>query len=193
MAVLITGNMFIVDNLVEINTYFQYYIKKFCSFIPPYLYPLFVFIVVQNTSTHIVYHLISIRFILFYRCLLNQRGTIRNYKSNINLCCVTYLLRYLNLLVFIFSHSCCCLVTKSCPTLWDPMDCNTPGFPVLHYPPEFAQTHVHWVSDAIQPSHPLLPPSPALNLSQNLCLFQWVKSSHQVAKILELQLQHQSF
>ena len=75
--------------------------------------------------------------------------------------------------------------------LCDPKDCNTPGFPVLHYLPEFAQTHVHWVDDAIQPSHPLLPTSPALNLSQNQGLFQWVGSSHQIAKVLELQ--HQSF
>ena len=55
---------------------------------------------------------------------------------------------------------CCCSVVKSCLTLCDPMDSNVPGFPVLHYLPEFAQTHVHWVSDAIQPSHPLLPTSP---------------------------------
>ena len=75
--------------------------------------------------------------------------------------------------------------------LCDPKDCNTPGFPVLHYLPEFAQTHVHWVDDAIQPSHPLLPTSPALNFSQNQGLFQWVGSLHQVAKVLELQ--HQSF
>ena len=70
------------------------------------------------------------------------------------------------------------------------MDCSTPGFPVLHYLPEFAQTH----GDAIQPFQPLLPPSPyVLNLSQHQGLFQWVSSSHQVAKVLELQLQHQSF
>ena len=64
------------------------------------------------------------------------------------------------------SHFCCCCsVTKSCRTLCNPMDCSTPGFPVLHYLPEFAQTHVHWVGDAILTSHPLLPPSPpALNL-----------------------------
>ena len=81
-----------------------------------------------------------------------------------------------------------------CPTLWDPMDCSTPVFPVHHQLPELAQTHVHWVGDAIQPSHPLLPPSPpALNLSQHQGLFQWVGSSHQVAKVLELQLQRQSF
>ena len=75
-----------------------------------------------------------------------------------------------------------------------PMNCSTTGFPVLHYLPEFAQTHVHWVGDAIQPSHPLSPTSPpAFNLSQHQGLFQWVSSLHQVAKVSELQLQHQSF
>ena len=79
-------------------------------------------------------------------------------------------------------------------SLCDIMDCSTLGFPVLHYLPEFAQTHVHWVSDAIQPPHPLLPPSlAALNLSQHQGLFQWVSSLHQMAKVLELQLQHQCF
>ena len=61
----------------------------------------------------------------------------------------------------------CCSVAQSCPTLCDPMDCSTSGFPVLHHLLEFAQTHVHWVSDAIQPSHPLSSPSLALNLSQH--------------------------
>ena len=76
---------------------------------------------------------------------------------------------------------------QSCPTLCDPMDCSTPGFPVLHYLPKFAHTHIHWVSDAIQPSHPLSPPSPlALHLSQHQDLFQWVSSSHHIAKVLEL-------
>ena len=70
-------------------------------------------------------------------------------------------------------------VTQSCPTLCNPMDCSTPGLPV------------HWVSDVIQPSHPLLSPSPpAFNLSQHQGLFKWVSSSHQVAKVLEFQLQH---
>ena len=74
------------------------------------------------------------------------------------------------------------------------MDCSTPGFSVRHQFLEFTQTHVHWVSDAIQPSHPLLSPSsPAFNLSQHQGLFKWVSSSHQVVKILEFQLQHQSF
>ena len=77
----------------------------------------------------------------------------------------------------------CCSVAKLCPTLWDCMDCSTPGFPLLNELLEFAQTHhVHWVGAAAQPSHPLLPPSPpALNLSQHQGLFQWVRSSHQVA------------
>ena len=74
------------------------------------------------------------------------------------------------------------------------MDCSPPGFPLLHYLPELAQTHVHWVSDAIQSSHPLSSPSLlALNLSQHQGLFQWVSSLHQAAKVLEPQLQHQSF
>ena len=84
--------------------------------------------------------------------------------------------------------------TQSCPTHCDPMDCSTPGFPVLHHFPELAQTYVHWVDEAIQPSCPPLSPSPpAFNLSQHQGLFQWVGSLHQVAKVLELQLQHQSF
>ena len=88
----------------------------------------------------------------------------------------------------------CCSVTKSCPTHYKPRDCSTPGLPVLHYLPEFAQTHVHWVGDAIQPSHPLLSSSPpAFNLSQHQGFFQWAGSLHLVAEVLQLQLQHQSF
>ena len=88
----------------------------------------------------------------------------------------------------------CSSVAHSCPTLCDPMDYSTPGLLVHHQFPELAQTHVHCVSDTIQPSHPLLPPSPpAFSLSQHQRLFQWVSSSHQVAKVLEFQLQHQSF
>ena len=85
-------------------------------------------------------------------------------------------------------------VAQSCPTLSDPMDYSTPGFPVHHQLLEFTQTHVHWVGDAIQPSHSLSSPSPpAFNLSQHWGLFQWVSSSQEVAKVLEFQLQHQSF
>ena len=85
-------------------------------------------------------------------------------------------------------------VVQSCPTLCNPMDYITPGFPVHHQLPEFTQTHVHWVGDSIQPSHPLSSPSPlTFNLSQHQGLFKWVSSSHQVSKVLEFQLQHQSF
>ena len=85
-------------------------------------------------------------------------------------------------------------VAQSCPTLCDPMDYSTPGLPVHHQLPEFTQTQVHSVRDAIQPSHSLSSPSPpALNLSQHQGLFKWVSSSHQVAQVLEFQLQHQSF
>ena len=87
-----------------------------------------------------------------------------------------------------------CSFTKLCLTLHDLMNMSVPGFLVCHCLSEFAQTHAHWVSDAIQPSHPLSPPSlPALNLSQHKSFFQWVSSSHQVARVLELQLQHQPF
>ena len=85
----------------------------------------------------------------------------------------------------------CCSVAKLC---CDPMDCSTPSFPVHHYLLEFAQTHVRWVDDIIQPSHPLSSPSPlALSLSQHQGVFQWVSSSYQVARVLELQLGHQLF
>ena len=85
-------------------------------------------------------------------------------------------------------------VAQSCLTLWDSVDCSTPGHPVHHQLLEFTQTHVHWVGDAIQPSHPLSSPSPpAFNLSQHQGLFKWVSSSHQVDKVMEFQLQHQSF
>ena len=85
-------------------------------------------------------------------------------------------------------------VTQSCPTLCDPMDWSIPGLPVHHQLPEFTLTPVHWVNDAIQPSHRLSSPSPpALNLSQHQGLFKWVSSSHQVAKVLEFQLQYQPF
>ena len=80
-------------------------------------------------------------------------------------------------------------VAQSRPILCDPMGCCTPGLPVLHQLPEFTQTHVHWVSDAIQPSHLLSSPSPpAFGLSQHQGLFKWVSSSHQVDKVLEFKL-----
>ena len=85
-------------------------------------------------------------------------------------------------------------VAQSCLTLCDPMNCSTTGLPVHHQLPDFTQTHVHQVNDAIQPSHPLSSPSPpAPNPSQHQSLLQRVNSSHEVAKVLEFQLQHQSF
>ena len=81
-----------------------------------------------------------------------------------------------------------------CPTLYDPMNHSTPGLPVHHQLLEFTQTHVHQVSDTIQPCHPLSSPSPtAPNPSKHQDLFQWVTSSHEVAKVLKFQLQYQSF
>ena len=85
-----------------------------------------------------------------------------------------------------------CSIAQSCLNLCNPMHCSTPSLPDIHYHPEFAQTHVHWVDDAIQQSHPLPPTSPpALSLTQHQSLFQWVGSSRQVAKVLGLQ--HQFF
>ena len=85
-------------------------------------------------------------------------------------------------------------VTQSCLTPWDPMNHSTPGIPIHHQLPEFTQTHVYQVGDAIQPSHPLSSPSPpALNPSRHQGLFQWVNSSHHLSKVLEFQLQNQSF
>ena len=85
-------------------------------------------------------------------------------------------------------------VAQSCPTLWDLMNHSTPGLPVYHQLLEFTQTHIHRVNDAIQPSHLLQSPSPlAPNPSHHQSLFQWVNSSHEVAKVPEFQLEHHSF
>ena len=87
-------------------------------------------------------------------------------------------------------------IAQSCLTFCDPLDCSMPGFPIHHQLPELTQTHVHWIRDAIRPSHPHSSPSlSTFNLSAfNLQgLFQWVSSLHRVAKVLEFQLQHQSF
>ena len=98
-------------------------------------------------------------------------------------------------------HTVCNLVSslqfssvQPCPTFSHPMNRSTPGLPVHHKLLESAQTQVHWVGDAIQPSHPLSSPSPpTLNLSHYQGLFKWVNSLHEVAKVLEFQLQHKSF
>ena len=112
------------------------------------------------------------------------------YASNI------YSLSNLETLTSVYTvnqFSCCCSFGKLCHTLCDPMDCSTSGFPVLHSLLEFAQVHVLWIGGAIQPSHSLSPSSPfAFNISQHQGLFQWDGCLHQMAKVLELQLQHQS-
>ena len=88
----------------------------------------------------------------------------------------------------------CCSVTQLCLTLCDPMNCSTPGLSVLRHLLKFAQVYFHCIDDAIQPSHPQMPSSSsALNLSQHQGLFWWVSCLHQMTKILEFQLQHQSF
>ena len=131
--------------------------------------------------------LLHIRRITEIHCLLNeswfcqghQNACLSGDNSNTN-----------NLL----SPSVSSVQSLSCVWLCDPMNHSTPGLPVHHQLPEFIQTHVHWVGDAIQPSHPLSSSSPpAPSPSQHQGLFQWVSSLHQVAKVLEFQLQHQSF
>ena len=104
--------------------------------------------------------------------------------------CINYIHNVVNLFSSVQFSS----VAQSCLTFFDPMNRSMPGLPVHHQLPEFTQTHVHRVGDAIQPSHPLSAPSPpAPNPSQHQGLFQWVISLHEVAKVLEFQLQHQSF
>ena len=105
-----------------------------------------------------------------------------------------YFFLWLSTCILSFSSVQFSSVAQLCPTLCDPMNCSTPGLPFHHQILEIAQTHVHWVGDAIRPSHPLSSPSPpTLNLCQHQGLFKWVSSSHQVAKVLEFKLQNQSF
>ena len=115
-----------------------------------------------------------------------ESGSI-NFKSRICLFLENHMTCY-NAELSFYQFS---TVTQSCPILFDPMDCSMPDFPVHHHLSELAQTHGHRVGDASQPSHPLSSPSPpAFNLLQHQGIFQGVSSSHQVAKVLELQLQH---
>ena len=111
-----------------------------------------------------------------------ETSTIRDCFSSTGYRLVSWVRLLVCGLVFIQFSS----AAQSCLTLYSLMDCHTPDFPVLHQLLELAQTHIHWVDDAIQPSHPLLSPSPpAFNLSQHQGLFQWVSSSHQVAIVLD--------
>ena len=105
----------------------------------------------------------------------------------------SWLISLLDLLTLCYKTRFSSVQSLSPVWLCDPMECSMPGLPVHHQLPELSQTHVHRVGDAIHPSHPLSSPSPAFSLSQHQGLFQWVSSSHQVAKVLEFQLQHQSF
>ena len=141
--------------------------------------------------------------------LRSLNKTVSNICEIRNICeitwfCLRLLAKVTTLLTFCVIHSFAFFfkhlsvqfssVTQSCPTLCNPMNRSTPGLAVHHQLPESTETHVHWVSDAIQPSHPLLSAaSPALSLSQHQSLFQCVSSLHQMAKVLEFQLQQQSF
>ena len=130
---------------------------------------------------------------IYYIESITQKQQILRRSKNYTLSNINILLNSvldLNPVFALFFSS----VAQSCQTLWDPMNCSMPGLPVHHQFPEFTQTHVHQVRDAIQPSHPLSSPSPlAPNPSQHQGLFQWVNSSHEVAKVLQFQPQHQSF
>ena len=129
--------------------------------------------------------------LLYYQCISN----LQVYWLELNECEIIIKGKVLAFAVTTsFSSVQFSSITQSCPTLCDPMNHSMPGLPVHHQLPEFTQTHVHRVGDAIQPSHPLSSPSPPVpNPSQHQGLFQWVNSSHEVAKVLEFQLQHQSF
>ena len=134
----------------------------------------------------------SIAFAIFHLSLVlayTQRDRLQKDVNARRQECLGAILKVCLPYLFQFSS-----VVQLCRTLCNPMNYSMPGLPVHHKHPEFTQTHVYRVSDAIQPSHPLLSPSPpAPNPSQHQSLFQLVSSSHQVAKILELQLQHQCF
>jgi len=134
------------------------------------------FIVVDKLGSWIV----NINFTFLYRQKLHNKNNIKSTQEG------TW--KFTFPLKVHFSS-----VPQSYPTLCNPMNCSTSSLPVHHQLPESTQNHVHWVGDAIQPSHPLSFRSPAFNLSQHQGLFKWVSSSHLVAKVLEFQPQHQSF
>ena len=124
------------------------------------------------------------------RCLLLGRKSMTNLESTLKSRDITLPTKVCLVKTMVFPVQ----FSSVTQTLCDPMNRSTPGLPVHHQFPEFTQTHVHWVCDAIQPPHPLSYPSPpAFNLSHHQGLFKWVSSSHQVAKVLEFPLQHPSF
>ena len=125
--------------------------------------------------------------LLHYRQILYHLSHQWNPYMYVCVCIYIYIYIYIYISSVQFSHS---VVSDSC----DPMNRSTPGLPVYHQLLDSTQTHVYWVGDAIQPSHPLSSPSPpALNPSQHQDLFKWVRSSRQVAKVLQFQFQYQSF
>ena len=168
---------------------------NFLFFSPLSLCP-FMFVYVSKLY-HSPYFLLLFPFILFIPLHLWSLFKSFGLSSLLTFCLVPYLvLPPPNIYrpQFLIGLEVCCSVTQSYLTICSSMDCTMLGFPVLHCLPELAQVHIHWVSDAIQPSHPLLSPSPlAFNLSQHQGLFQGVNFSHQVTKGLELWFQHQSF
>ena len=139
-------------------------------------------------------HAISQARILEWLAIFLLQGIFPTQGSNLNLLHWQFLYRWAlaspkQLLAWTKINLQFSSVTRSCPSLCDPMNCSTSGLPVHHQLLEFTQTHVHQIGDAIQLSHPLSSPSPpAPNPSQHQSLFQWVNSSHEVAKVLEFQL-----
>ena len=145
----------------------------------------YIFCDVKNTRKHELYQIGWYFIIIFKKIHSTQLSTVQvlhHYSFFLCFCFIILQIQFLfswlpyNFKTAVPCLCCCCSVTKLRLTLHDPMDCSTPGDPVLHCLPGFAQIHVHWVSDAIQPSHPLPPPSPALNLAEHQSLFQWVGS-----------------
>ena len=132
-------------------------------------------------------NVISVFFRTLYKKIVQQKG----YQKLINYKNIWIIFQFMILPKYFHQFI---SVAQSCLTLCNPMNRSTPGLPDHLQLSESTQIHVHWVGDTIQPSHPLSSPSPpAFNLSQHQGLFQWVSSSHEVAKVLEFQLQHQSF
>ena len=160
---------------------------------------LFTAICKASSESHFAFlHFFSMGMVLIPVSYTMSRTSVHNSSGTVSLV-YSQTLKVVGPRVYLFRfifylHSQFSSAAQSCLTLCDPMDCSTPGFPVHHQLPETTQTLVHHINDAIQASYPLSSPSPpAFNLSQHQGLFQWVSSSHKVAKVQEFQLQPQSF
>ena len=116
-----------------------------------------------------VYIYIYIRFSLLFTFVLLFACVCMCVYVCVRMCVCIYIYIYKDFLYYL--RCCCCSVTQSCLIFCDPIDCSTPGFPVLHNLPEFAQIHVHWIGDAIQPSHPLSPPPPPPSIFPSIRAF----------------------